>query len=61
MWAETLDRATDRLEELGFDETFRRMWRFYLRYSEGGFRADYLDVHQLTLTRSLAIVQEDRA
>ncbi|MBO1755172.1 cyclopropane-fatty-acyl-phospholipid synthase family protein [Allobranchiibius sp. CTAmp26] len=51
IWAETFDTAHERLEQLGFDETFRRMWRFYLRYSEGGFRADYLDVHQLTFTK----------
>ena len=55
IWAETFDTANERLEQLGFDETFRRMWRFYLRYSEGGFRADYLDVHQLTFTKDSAV------
>src|SRR5664279_5758182 len=33
---------------LGFDETFRRMWEFYLAYSEAGFRTGYLDVAQIT-------------
>lgn len=47
-WREAADAAAGRLDELGFDETFRRMWRFYLGYSEGGFRSGYLDVHQLT-------------
>ena len=47
-WADRFSAATDRLETLGFDEVFRRMWVFYLRYSEGGFRSGYLDVHQLT-------------
>ena len=28
------------------------MWNLYLAYSEGGFRAGYLDVHQLVLERS---------
>ncbi len=51
VWAETFQTQDERLEELGFDETFRRMWSFYLRYSEGGFRADYLDVHQLTFNK----------
>lgn len=36
---------------LGFDDTFRRMWEFYLAYSEAGFRAGYLDDVQLLLTR----------
>lgn len=47
-WAQRFDAATDQLQELGFDEVFRRMWTFYLRYSEGGFRSGYLNVHQLT-------------
>ncbi len=37
--------------DLGFDHTFRRMWEFYLAYSEAGFRAGYLDDVQLRLTR----------
>jgi cyclopropane-fatty-acyl-phospholipid synthase len=40
------------VERLGFDETFRRMWSFYLAYSEAGFRSGYLDVVQLVLTHS---------
>ncbi|MGI8692343.1 MAG: class I SAM-dependent methyltransferase [Geodermatophilaceae bacterium] len=38
--------------ELGFDETFRRMWEFYLGYCEAGFRVRYLGVSQLSLGRS---------
>ncbi|HVK22900.1 MAG TPA: cyclopropane-fatty-acyl-phospholipid synthase family protein [Actinokineospora sp.] len=37
--------------DLGFDETFRRMWEFYLAYSEAGFRSGYLNVRQLTIGR----------
>nr|MBA3251148.1 class I SAM-dependent methyltransferase [Geodermatophilaceae bacterium] len=37
---------------LGFDETFRRMWEFYLGYCEAGFRVRYLGVSQLSLARS---------
>ncbi|MEQ3554890.1 cyclopropane-fatty-acyl-phospholipid synthase family protein [Pseudonocardia nematodicida] len=47
-------RFTDRwseVEALGFDETFRRMWEFYLGYCEAGFRVGYLDVHQFALAR----------
>ncbi|MEV8372466.1 cyclopropane-fatty-acyl-phospholipid synthase family protein [Kribbella sp. NPDC056861] len=36
---------------LGFDATFRRMWEFYLAYSEAGFRAGYLDDVQILLTK----------
>jgi cyclopropane-fatty-acyl-phospholipid synthase len=58
-YAETLHRWRIRFEQraaqvgkLGFDETFRRMWSFYLAYSEAGFRTGYLDVQQMTLTKA---------
>ena len=35
-----------------FDDTFRRMWEFYLAYCEAGFRVGYLGVSQLGLARS---------
>ncbi|MGW7684364.1 class I SAM-dependent methyltransferase [Kribbella sp. NPDC054772] len=35
----------------GFDETFRRVWEYYLGYCEAGFASGYLDVGQLRLTR----------
>ncbi|MBK9474923.1 MAG: class I SAM-dependent methyltransferase [Tetrasphaera sp.] len=38
-----------------FDETFRRMWEFYLAYCEAGFATGYLDVAQITLRRSAEI------
>jgi cyclopropane-fatty-acyl-phospholipid synthase len=57
-YAETLQRwdgafvaASERVMELGFDETFLRMWHFYLDYARAGFASGYLDVQQLTLTR----------
>ena len=36
----------------GFDETFARMWEFYLAYSEAGFRSGYLGLSQLQLRRA---------
>jgi cyclopropane-fatty-acyl-phospholipid synthase len=50
-WRRTfLDRWQD-VAALGFDETFRRMWEFYLGYCEAGFRVGYLDVFQFSLAR----------
>lgn len=51
LWARRFTEQAPNVDNLGFDATFRRMWNFYLRYSEGGFRAGYLDVHQLTFLR----------
>ena len=51
-WRETFEAHSDDVAKLGFDETFRRMWSLYLAYSEAGFRTGYLDVSQLTLTKT---------
>jgi cyclopropane-fatty-acyl-phospholipid synthase len=51
-WRETFVGHAAEIEALGFDQTFRRMWTFYLAYCQAGFRADYLDVVQLTLSRA---------
>ncbi|MDP3892069.1 class I SAM-dependent methyltransferase, partial [Nocardioides sp.] len=50
-WDNAFRAHHDRVRELGFDETFCRMWHFYLEYSRAGFASAYLDVQQLTLTR----------
>jgi cyclopropane-fatty-acyl-phospholipid synthase len=51
IWRDQFCVNADRLPELGFDETFRRMWLLYLCYSEAGFRAGYLGVSQFLLAR----------
>jgi cyclopropane-fatty-acyl-phospholipid synthase len=50
LWRERFVRGADVVAALGFDRTFRRMWEFYLGYSEAGFRSRYLDVRQILLT-----------
>ncbi|GAB3660063.1 class I SAM-dependent methyltransferase [Nocardioides korecus] len=57
-YAETLQRwdaafaaASAEVRALGFDETFERMWHFYLEYSRAGFASGYIDVQQITLER----------
>ncbi len=47
-WRERFDAAWPEIREMGFDESFRRRWRFYLAYCEGGFRERAIsDVHLL--------------
>ena len=36
-WRQRCDANADGLEALGYDQTFQRLWRFYLAYCEGGF------------------------
>ncbi len=50
LWRERSIEQDPGVDALGFDATFRRMWTFYLAYSEAGFRSRYLDVHQILLT-----------
>jgi cyclopropane-fatty-acyl-phospholipid synthase len=50
-WDQAFLAATAEVRRLGFDETFERMWHFYLEYSRAGFTSGYLDVQQFTLAR----------
>jgi cyclopropane-fatty-acyl-phospholipid synthase len=52
LWDEAFRTASERVLSLGFDETFLRMWHFYLDYSRAGFASGYIDVNQLTFRRS---------
>ena len=54
LWRERFAGQWPPIHAQGFDETFRRMWEFYLAYSEAGFRSGYLGVSQLQLTREPA-------
>ena len=46
LWRERFQRRWADIAGFGFDDVFRRMWEFYLAYSEAGFRSGYLKVHQ---------------
>jgi cyclopropane-fatty-acyl-phospholipid synthase len=51
-WARRFEAAWDDIKGQGFDERFRRLWRFYLSYCEAGFRTERTNVVQLSLGRS---------
>ncbi len=51
LWNDKFLASGRDVEDLGFDETFRRMWHFYLEYSRAGFASGYIDDHQITLAR----------
>jgi cyclopropane-fatty-acyl-phospholipid synthase len=52
IWRDRFLARGPEVAALGFDEVFTRMWRFYLCYSEAGFRSGYLNVSQFTLERA---------
>jgi cyclopropane-fatty-acyl-phospholipid synthase len=39
------------IRELGFDERFRQLWRFYLAYCEAGFRTGRIDVGHFSMVK----------
>ena len=51
-WRERFTARWDDVRALGFDETFRRKWEFYLAYCEAGFATGYLDVAQIRFGRA---------
>jgi len=51
-WARRFESAWEDIRSLGFDERFRRLWRFYLGYCEAGFRTERTNVVQLSLAKS---------
>ncbi|MFD9896159.1 class I SAM-dependent methyltransferase [Amycolatopsis sp. NPDC059027] len=46
LWRERFLGRWSEVASFGFDDVFRRMWEFYLAYSEAGFRSGYIKVHQ---------------
>ncbi|WP_029138105.1 SAM-dependent methyltransferase [Nakamurella lactea] len=50
-WRHTFNDNLEKVYALGFDETFTRMWNFYLAYTQAGFAAEYIDDWQLGLAR----------
>lgn len=48
-WRHAFETNWPQIQQLGFDETFRRLWRLYLCYCEAGFKAGNIDVVQFEL------------
>ncbi|CAN7506791.1 cyclopropane-fatty-acyl-phospholipid synthase [Pararhizobium sp. LjRoot255] len=46
-WRQRFWNIWDKVEPLGFDTRFKRLWEFYLFYCEAGFRARNIDVRQI--------------
>ena len=51
-WLDNFDQQRDRVIELGFDEPFIRLWRFYLAACISGFKTGKTDVMQIELAHA---------
>ena len=49
IWNKSFNKNWKKIEELGFDETFKLMWNYYLSYCEGGFLSKNIDLKQIKL------------
>ena len=49
IWNENFNKNWKKIEGLGFDETFKLMWNYYLSYCEGGFLSKNIDLKQIKL------------
>lgn len=50
-WRQRFEARLDRIGELGYDERFMRMWRYYLCYCEGGFLERTIGTSQWLLAK----------
>lgn len=60
-WRERFEAAWPQLQAQGFDEAFRRLWRYYLCYCEAGFRSGRIDVALYRLRHARAVGGSDVA
>ena len=51
IWREEFLEKWDQISSQGFDNTFKRMWNFYLSYCEAGFKSKNIDLIQFALQK----------
>ena len=49
-WRINFFKAWNSITPLGFDETFKRMWEFYLSYCEAGFKSKNINLIQISMS-----------
>ena len=49
-WRTNFFKAWNIITPLGFDETFKRMWEFYLSYCEAGFKSKNINLIQISMS-----------
>lgn len=52
IWHDRFLKKMADIAALGFDERFRRLWRYYLSYCEAGFRSGRIDVMRVAVQRA---------
>jgi cyclopropane-fatty-acyl-phospholipid synthase len=60
IWRDSFNQKVEEIYRLGFDETFVRLWNFYLMYCAAGFTQKSIDVVQFTLKHQAPKLSGDR-
>ena len=49
VWRTNFLKSWENIAPLGFDDSFKRMWEFYLSYCEAGFKSKNIDLIQFSM------------
>ena len=52
-WRERFFKYENKIKKLGYDESFMRLWEFYLCYCEGGFMERSISTVQAVISKPL--------
>ena len=52
IWRERFFQKLTTVQDLGFPDSFQRMWDFYMAWCEGAFREHYINVMHLLMTKN---------
>ena len=52
IWSESFENSWDCIKSLGFSESFKRLWNYYLGYCEGGFKSGNINVGQFLIKKA---------
>ena len=48
-WSKSFNSSLTEVKKLGFDDKFIRMWNYYLKYCESGFKSKRIDLNQIKI------------
>ena len=51
MWSDSFENSWGCIKSLGFSESFKRLWNYYLGYCEGGFKSGNINVGQFLIKK----------
>ena len=55
IWKSNFLSAWKSISPLGFDESFKRMWEFYLSYCEAGFKSKNINLIQFSMSNNQSV------